>query len=81
MRIPKVSPKLGIYQKHEITHVGNSTTYSITGKIKDNTFTVYTQYENGKKIGKLYYLADKTLSCIKSKLQEFKNGKLVKQIK
>lgn len=73
-------PSFGIYAGHKINKIGKDTNYSITGNIKDKKLTVYTQYENGEKIGKLYYLEDKCMNWIKHKLQQFKNGKKIREI-
>lgn len=80
MDVQKVGPGFGIYRKHKTRVVGDSTNYSITGFTNGKKITVYTQYENGEKIGKLYYLEDKLMNWLKFKLQHYKGGKVVRTL-
>ena len=81
MEVPKIQgPGFGIYRKHKTHTVGDNTSYSITGFTNDKKVTVYTQYENGEKIGKLYYVEDKFLNWLKFKLQHFRKGKVVREL-
>lgn len=80
MEVPKVGPSFGIYRKHKYNKIGDNANYSITGFTNGKKITVYTQYENGEKVGKLYYLEDNLLNWLKFKLQHFKGGKVIRTL-
>jgi len=75
------SPSFGIYHHSKTRTVGDTTVKTMTGYTNGKKITIYSEYENNKLIGKLYYLEDKFMNFLKFKLLSIENGKVKKLVK
>ena len=70
------SPTFKIYKSCEITRYGTK----MTGIYKGNNIEIYTDKKGDKLFYKLYYVSDKMLNFIKSKLVYFSGNKKYKTV-
>lgn len=68
----------GIYVKTTLTKQGNESVQCDYGNFKGNNIEIYSLKENDTLKNKFYYVSNKALKCIRSKLVYFQNNRRIR---